>query len=83
MIKISTTPNQKIRSILLGRGLTLTDWAKSNNLKPTTVSQTLWRYAGKGIRPQNGISLNIITRLEKETGINICGAALDTEHFAQ
>ena len=73
MNAICTSINQRIRSKLLERGLSLTEWARIEAYNPKTVSQTLWRYAGKDKGPERGIALSIIERLEAETGIKICG----------
>lgn len=73
MIKMSTSPNQKIRAKLLEKGITLTDWARNKGYSQRTVYQTLWRFADTDKRPSSGISLAIIEKLESETGIKICG----------
>ena len=78
MIEISANPKQKIRASLLGRGMTLTGWARNKGLKPTTVTQILARYAGKNTRPKKGITKKVIDMLELELHIKVCGK--DTRH---
>lgn len=78
MIEISANPKQKIRAALLGRGMTLADWARNKKLKATTVTQILARYAGKNTRPKRGITKKVIDMLESELLIKVCGK--DTQH---
>jgi len=70
MSNISTRINQKIRSVLLAQGKTLTEWANENGFKPKTVYQNLWRCGQEGNKkPKTAL----IEALEKDTGIKICG----------
>lgn len=73
MKRIYTSINQQIRSRLLEQGLSLTAWAENRHLKPKTVHQILWRYAGKNKAPKRGIALSVVKQIETETGIKICG----------
>lgn len=56
------------------RGMTLGTWGESKGFSKSTVRVYLMRFAGTKRRPPEGtISLEVISELEAETGIKICG----------
>lgn len=64
----------KVSSALHLKGITLKSWALSHGYKYNSVQQVLQKYAAAIKRPRHGSTWEmIITMLERETGIEICG----------
>ncbi len=72
MLQSAATRNS-IRAHLLLNGMTISEWARKNNYRENLVTGLISRFAGKEGRPQKGLSLEVIEKLEAETGIKICG----------
>ena len=72
MLQTTATRNS-IRGLLLLKGMTVSGWARKNCYRENLVTGLISRFAGKSNRPHKGLSLEIIEKLEAETGIKICG----------
>ena len=72
MLQTAATRNS-LRGILLLKGLSLSEWARSHGYQVSLVTGLVSRFAGTGKRPGRGVSLEIIEALEQDTGIKICG----------
>jgi hypothetical protein len=64
---------KSLRGILLLKGLTLYGWANENGYSRHVVTALVSRYVGKNKRPMRGMSLEVIEKLERDTGIKLCG----------
>lgn len=65
--------SKNLRAQLLLKGFTLSGWAAARGYNPSLVRAFTSRFVGSDKRPQRGLSLKVITELEAETGIKICG----------
>ena len=70
----STTIRNLLRARLIEKGMNIEKWGRENGYTRGVVQQILSRYAGKPKRPSEpSQTCDIITGLEKYTGIKICG----------
>ena len=71
----ATASPEILRGKLLLKGFTLSGWAMAYGYSPNLVRALTCRFVGSNKRPQRGLSLKIITELEAEADIKICGDA--------
>jgi hypothetical protein len=68
------TVMNNIRARLIEQGSNIDDWARSHGYKEGNVRSIIIRFAGKDKKPQAGtISQQIISAIEAETGVKVCG----------
>ncbi len=77
ILKARTAIRLKVNACLRLRGLTLTLWAEKHGYNFGSVTQSLQKFAGNAARPKGTLSQKIISELESETGITICGGEFD------
>ncbi len=70
----STTTRNFLKARLMEKGTTLEKWGHEKGYAHGVVHKIICRYAGNPKRPKApSKTFDIITQLEAETGIKICG----------
>ena len=63
----------KVRANLVGKGMSLQEWARRNNFTPDVARQVVYRHCGRATRPTGPKAKVIIAAIEAETGVKVCG----------
>jgi hypothetical protein len=62
-----------VRARLIEKNTNINDWARRNGFSPGVAQEILRRHCGRTTRPTGPRAKEIISAIERETGVNVCG----------